>query len=156
MDLIKKLECAVIFFESPLRILKTLNFINDHYGSCEITLVRELTKKNEEVINSNITEVIEKLRNRKKILGEITFVVKPFCHSKENKISNEETSNSTSPVGICLLIVPSGLLLIFPSTDRTNSDLHLSAIEKNSLFSGSTTTCVMPVSSLKSIKITPP
>ena len=92
LDLIKKLECAVIFFESPLRILKTLNFINDHYGSCEITLVRELTKKNEEVINSNITEVIEKLRNRKKILGEITFVVKPLCHNKENKISNEEIS----------------------------------------------------------------
>ena len=85
--MIKKLECAVIFFESPLRILKTLNFINDHYGSCEITLVRELTKKNEEVINSNITEVIEKLKNRKKILGEITFVVKPLCHNKENKIS---------------------------------------------------------------------
>ena len=73
MDLIKKLECAVIFFESPLRILKTLNFINDHYGSCEITFVRELTKKNEEVINSNITEVIEKLKKQKKILGEITF-----------------------------------------------------------------------------------
>ena len=92
MDLVKKLECAAIFFESPLRILKTLNFINDHYGSCEITFVRELTKKNEEVINSNITEVIEKLKNRKKILGEITFVVKPLCHNKENKISNEEIS----------------------------------------------------------------
>ena len=92
LDFIKKLECSVIFFESPLRILKTLNFINDHYGSCEVTFVRELTKKNEEVINSNITEVIEKLRNRKKILGEITFVVKPLCQSKENKISNEEIS----------------------------------------------------------------
>ena len=78
--------------DRPLRILKTLNFINDHYGSCEVTFVRELTKKNEEVINSNITEVIEKLRNRKKILGEITFVVKPLSHSKENKISNEEIS----------------------------------------------------------------
>ena len=90
MDLIKKLECPVIFFESPQRILKTLNFINDHYGSCEITFVRELSKKNEEVINSNITAVIEKLTNRKKILGEITFVVKPLCHRKESKISNEE------------------------------------------------------------------
>ena len=55
LDLIKKLECAVIYFESPLRILKTLNFINDRYGSCEIT-----------------------------------FVVKPLCHRKESKISNEE------------------------------------------------------------------
>ena len=96
LDLIKKLECAVIFFESPLRILKTLNFINDHYGSCEMTLVRELTKKNEEVINSNITEVIEKLKNRKKILGEITFVVKPLCNSKENSISNEEISDCSN------------------------------------------------------------
>ena len=90
LDLLKKLECAVIFFESPQRILKTLNFINDHYGSCEITFVRELTKKNEEVINENISVVIEKMKNRKKILGEITFVVKPLCHHKESEISNEE------------------------------------------------------------------
>ncbi len=90
IDLIKKIGCAVIFFESPQRILKTLNFINDYYGSCYITFVRELTKKNEEVINSNITSVIEKLRNRKKILGEITFIVKPLYHLKENKISSKE------------------------------------------------------------------
>ncbi len=90
LDLIKKLECAVIFFESPQRIIKTLNFINDHYGNCEITFVRELTKKNEEVVNSNITAVIDKLRNRKKILGEITFVINPLCHHKESKISNEK------------------------------------------------------------------
>ena len=90
LDLIKKLECAIIFFESPQRILKTLNFINDFYGSCDVTLVRELTKKNEEVINSNITLIIEELRNRKKILGEITFVLKPFRYKKENKISNKD------------------------------------------------------------------
>ena len=32
------------------------------------------------------------MKNRKKILGEITFVVKPLCNSKENSISNEEIS----------------------------------------------------------------
>ena len=90
LDLLKKLECAVIFFESPHRILKTLNLINDYYGNCDITFVRELTKKNEEVINSNIKAVIERLKNRKKILGEITFVLKPLFLQKEKEISNED------------------------------------------------------------------
>ena len=90
LDLFKKLECAVIFFESPQRILKTLNLIHDYYGNCDITFVRELTKKNEEVINSNVKLLIDKLKIRKKILGEITFVVRPLYLEKKNLVSNKD------------------------------------------------------------------
>ena len=90
LEFIKKSTCAVIFFESPQRIIKTLDFIHDHYGDCDITFVRELTKKNEEVINSSIKSVIDQLKNRKKILGEITFALKPLRDEKVNKISNKD------------------------------------------------------------------
>ena len=53
-------------------------------------ITRELTKKNEEVINSSIKSVIDQLKNRKKILGEITFALKPLRDEKVNKISNKD------------------------------------------------------------------
>ena len=90
IKIIKKADCAIIFFESPKRILKTLLMIRDELGNCEISLVRELTKKNEEVINSNISYVIDILSKRKKILGEITFIIKPMNCQFQNKISNKD------------------------------------------------------------------
>ena len=64
IGIIKKMDCPIIFFESPKRILKSLILIKDNYGDCDITFVRELTKKNEEVINTNITDIINELKLR--------------------------------------------------------------------------------------------
>ena len=50
---------TLIFYESPHRILKTLTDILDVCGDRKIALVRELTKKFEEVIRGNISEVLE-------------------------------------------------------------------------------------------------
>ncbi len=90
IDLLKKMDCPIIFFESPQRILRTLTLIYRNYGDCEITFVRELTKKNEEVINSNVSDVTEKLTNREKILGEITFILNPFKVTHKNKITHKD------------------------------------------------------------------
>ena len=48
-------DCPEIYFESPKRIIKTLNAILELSGDCKITFVRELTKKHEEIINTNIS-----------------------------------------------------------------------------------------------------
>ena len=86
----KKIDCAAIFFESPQRILKTLITILEHYGNYDITFVRELTKKNEEVINSKIEHVIEILSQREKILGEITIIIKASQTQNKDNISDKE------------------------------------------------------------------
>ena len=90
MDLIQKSDCPVIFFESPRRIINTLQIILENHGDCKITFTREITKKNEEFINCNINDLIEFLKKRKKILGEITFIIEPIIKNHEEKISNEE------------------------------------------------------------------
>lgn len=90
INVIKKMDCPVIFFESPKRILKSLTLIQDNYGNCDVTLVRELTKKNEEVINTNVTNIISVLRNREKILGEITFIINPLRSMQEKKITKKD------------------------------------------------------------------
>ncbi len=82
-------DCPEIYFESPKRIIKTLNIILELSGDCKITFVRELTKKHEEVINTNISELLEKISLKEKILGEITFIIEPIM-SKINKLSEEE------------------------------------------------------------------
>ena len=90
IDKLKKMDCPIIFFESPKRIIKTLNLIFDIYGDCDITFVRELTKKNEEIINSNIVSLIEILKQKTKILGEITFILKPLEIEIKNKITKKD------------------------------------------------------------------
>ena len=82
-------DCPEIYFESPKRILKTLNIILDISGDCKITFVRELTKKHEEIINTNISDLLEKMSLKEKILGEITFIIEPIIN-KTNKFSEKE------------------------------------------------------------------
>ena len=90
IDIIKKMDCPIIFFDSPKRILKSLLLIQKNYGNCDITFVRELTKKNEEVINSNISNVISILKQRAKILGEVTFLINPIQDLLGEKISKKD------------------------------------------------------------------
>lgn len=90
IDIIKKINCPIIFFESPKRILKSLILIQENYGNCDVTFVRELTKKNEEVINSNISDLISILKKRAKILGEVTFIINSLWDLHEEKISKKD------------------------------------------------------------------
>ena len=87
-----KSDCPEIYFESPKRILKTLDVILAISGNCRITFIRELTKKYEEVINTNISDLLDNLRFREKILGEITIIIKPPLNSIV-KISEREILN---------------------------------------------------------------
>lgn len=84
---IKKLETlseekrTLIIFESPHRIMKTLQDILSIMGNRKISLTRELTKHFEEVIRGSVSEVINSLKGRK-IKGEITLVIEG---KKENE-----------------------------------------------------------------------
>ena len=59
------------------------------YGNCNISFVRELTKKNEEVLNLKIENLIYILEQRTKILGEITFIIEPLVKNHKNEISQK-------------------------------------------------------------------
>ncbi len=87
---ISKSKETTIFFESPKRIIKTLVDLQMFVGDRKIALVRELTKKNEEIINGSIENVLSNLGKKEKILGEITVVISP-CDSKNlTKISDQQ------------------------------------------------------------------
>ncbi|MCD6378862.1 16S rRNA (cytidine(1402)-2'-O)-methyltransferase [bacterium] len=64
-----------IFFESPYRLLKTLESIKKVLGDREIVVARELTKRFEDVQRGQVSELLEYFSTRG-IKGEITLLIK--------------------------------------------------------------------------------
>ena len=85
----KQVEKTIVFYESPHRILKTLEICKEVFGEqTKIVLARELTKKFEEFIRGTIKEVFDVMSNRE-ILGEFIVLVKPTqTNSVENVSEN--------------------------------------------------------------------
>ncbi len=71
---LKDEERTIILFESPNRIVKTLEEIKEFWGNRYIVICREITKLHEEIIRGTIEEVIIKLENRI-IKGEIVLLI---------------------------------------------------------------------------------
>tara|TARA_B100001057_G_scaffold494310_1_gene590600 strand:- start:491 stop:1354 length:864 start_codon:yes stop_codon:yes gene_type:complete len=86
---ISKNDKTTIIFESPHRLLKLLEQLKDFCGGDrEIQISRELTKKFEEHIGDTIDMALEFFKG-KKILGEITIVVKGI--NKTNYLKNDKS-----------------------------------------------------------------
>jgi 16S rRNA (cytidine1402-2'-O)-methyltransferase len=72
----------MVFYESPHKILKTLNDFLIHFGSNrKVSISRELTKIYEETIRGTIHSVLQSL-TEKSIRGEIVVIVEGFKVSK--------------------------------------------------------------------------
>lgn len=65
---------TAVVYESPERIVESLDDALAILGDVEVTVAREMTKLHEEFIHGPISEVVEKLRERQRIRGEITIV----------------------------------------------------------------------------------
>ena len=79
---------TLVFYESPHRIEKTLKIMLDILGNRSIALCRELTKKHEEIIRGNITEIIEILDSVK---GEMVLVVEGSNEEKKKEVEFSQT-----------------------------------------------------------------
>lgn len=67
-------KMTVILFESPHRLLKTLENIKEVFGDMEIVIARELTKIHEEIRRQKISEVISHFKGLKP-KGEFTLLL---------------------------------------------------------------------------------
>ena len=72
---LKEEERTIIILESPNRIVKTLKDIREYLGNREVVIARELTKIYEEVMRSDVEDLILRLEN-KNIKGEIVLIIK--------------------------------------------------------------------------------
>ncbi|MBI3251885.1 MAG: 16S rRNA (cytidine(1402)-2'-O)-methyltransferase [Candidatus Omnitrophica bacterium] len=71
---LKEEERTVIFYESPHRLLKSLEAIRQTIGDTPLVIARELTKKFEEVFRGTALEAL-KYFSEKKILGEFVILI---------------------------------------------------------------------------------
>ena len=71
---IAQLDYTVLFYESPHRILATLQDIADVFGQREIVCARELTKKFEEIKRASAQEIRDELK-KQKVRGEFVVVI---------------------------------------------------------------------------------
>ncbi len=66
---------TIVLYESPNRILKTLEAIKDALGERNVVVARELTKIHEEFLFGRVSEVLEKLSSYPSIKGEFVVLV---------------------------------------------------------------------------------
>ena len=84
---------TTILYESPHRLLNLLNELKLYCGGDrEIIVSRELTKKFEEHLGSNIDQVI-KIFEDKEIIGEFTIVIKGVKQKKDESLDKVEIKN---------------------------------------------------------------
>jgi len=65
---------TLIFYESPHRLIKTLQVVSSIFGERRVVVTREMTKKFEEVIRGTAAQIISHF-GAKSILGEIVIVI---------------------------------------------------------------------------------
>ena len=71
---LENLDMTIVLFESPHRLIKTLNQLKEALGERPIVVARELTKLYEEIIRGNFSSAIE-FFEAKKIKGEIVIMI---------------------------------------------------------------------------------
>ena len=102
---ISKCKKTTILFESPHRLKKLLKELKEFLGpEREIQIFRELTKKFEENIGSNIDSIIEFFEG-KEVIGEITVVIEGINYPKDiafDHIELREDLNGLIKAGLSL------------------------------------------------------
>ncbi len=80
---------TVVCYESPRRLLKTLELIQAELGEDRrVAIVRELTKVHEEMVAGTVTEVHAKLSTQG-VRGEIVLLVAPAAQKVQNESVRE-------------------------------------------------------------------
>ncbi|KKB96854.1 Ribosomal RNA small subunit methyltransferase I [Candidatus Arcanobacter lacustris] len=89
---LKHYDLSMIFFESPRRLIATLSDMREVFMGREVAVIRELTKKFEEVITSDFDSAI-KHYSAKEIKGEIIIIVSPIY---EKQAENQDVEQRLS------------------------------------------------------------
>lgn len=87
LESLKTFKDTMIFYQSPHKILSCLEDMLEVFGDRQICLCRELTKKFEEYIRGNISEIIPICESLK---GEMVLVVQGYQEVSEEAISLDE------------------------------------------------------------------
>ena len=75
LKFLSALDCSVVIFESPNRIIRTLNDIMECFGNRAVSICREITKMYEENYFGYLEEIMNRLSAYEKIKGEFVLII---------------------------------------------------------------------------------
>jgi 16S rRNA (cytidine1402-2'-O)-methyltransferase len=93
LETLESEQATMVFFESPRRIKAMLKDLQDILGDREIVVLRELTKKFEEVKRGSVSSLLRQLAS-KEIRGEFTLVVTGKHNGKDEDLLSRKTRNT--------------------------------------------------------------
>ncbi len=80
---LKNINTTLVFYETAIRLSKTLKAIENIMPNREVAIVREITKLYEECISGLASDLLEKLENTS-VKGEIVLVIEPPKQDNSN------------------------------------------------------------------------
>ncbi|MFT3988929.1 16S rRNA (cytidine(1402)-2'-O)-methyltransferase [Aestuariivirga sp.] len=98
---LSSLRSTLIFYESPHRIIETLQSIAETFPGRLVAVARELTKLHEEILRGTASEVAATLAARPAVKGEITLLIGPPAEG-EGKASAEDLEAAIAEVSASL------------------------------------------------------
>ena len=86
LEALSRLDCTLVFYEAPHRILETLQDIGNVYAEREVVLTRELTKLHEEFLRGTGLALFRIMEQRGVPKGEMTLVIgKPLPAAADDR-----------------------------------------------------------------------
>ncbi|MBP3756739.1 MAG: 16S rRNA (cytidine(1402)-2'-O)-methyltransferase [Prevotella sp.] len=90
IEALREEQRTMIFYESPYRLVKTLQQFSDAYGADrQVSVCREISKVHEESVRGSLADVIAHFKE-KEPKGEIVIVLAGAPAKKENKLKNNK------------------------------------------------------------------
>lgn len=77
LQTLRQLDAALVFYESPNRLVSALGAIAEVLPLRELAVCRELTKLHEEVVRGPVAQVLDDFASRDAVKGEIVLVIDP-------------------------------------------------------------------------------
>ena len=84
-------DCTLIFYQSPLRIARTLKVAREVYQNRQVAIVKELTKIHQKVLKGSIDTVVKEIKESEK--GEFVIVFSPPEKKKKQSEIPEGVKN---------------------------------------------------------------
>lgn len=90
MDILRdNASCNIVFYDSPNRLLKTLEVFNKYNPNLKIATGRELTKMFEEVLILTVSDALEYYKNNV-LKGELVCMLYKHCDSEQKNIPTDK------------------------------------------------------------------
>ena len=128
LNSLKEHKETIIFYEAPHRIKEMLSDLLEVFGDREIALAREITKKFEEIVRGNISEVLEICDTLK---GEMVVVCSGYVEDT-NKYNDVDPIDQVDELILAGMIKNEAIKVVAKRLGITKQELYKEYSEKKS------------------------